>query len=58
MGRVSNLTDKRQLIRAAHAYRLKQSGLTTREIAQQLGIRPEQVKALVEIGERIARSEA
>lgn len=55
---MSNLTDKRQLIRAAHAYRLKQSGLTTREIAQQLGIRPEQVKALVEIGERIARSEA
>lgn len=55
---MSKSTDKRQLIRAAHAYRLKQGGLTTREIAQQLGIRPDQVKALVQIGERIARSEA
>lgn len=55
---MSNLTDKRQLIRAAHAYRLKQGGLKTREIAQQLGIKPEQVKSLVEIGERISRSEA
>lgn len=55
---MSKLTDKRQLIRAAHAYRLKQSGLTTREIAQQLGIRPDQVKALVQIGQRISMSQA
>lgn len=56
---MSKSSDKRQHIRAANAYhRLKKSGLTTRQIAQQLGIRPEQVKVLVEIGERISRSEA
>lgn len=55
---MSNLTDKRQLIRAAHAYRLRQRGLTNREIAQQLGIRPEQVKELIKIGERISMSQA
>lgn len=55
---MSKSSDKRQHIRAANAYPLKKSGLTTRQIAQQLGIRPEQVKVLVEIGERISRSEA
>ena len=44
------------LARAAHKLRL--AGHTTREIAEQLGIKPEVVKARVLLGERLAQGDS
>jgi prolyl-tRNA editing enzyme YbaK/EbsC (Cys-tRNA(Pro) deacylase) len=46
--------DARQHARALRIYRLREDGCTTREIADLVGVKPEQVKPLAQLGERLA----
>lgn len=46
-------SQKRQHMTARRAYQLKQDGLTSREIASLVGKKPEQIKTLVLLGERL-----
>jgi orotate phosphoribosyltransferase-like protein len=51
--------DRRFRVLAQHAYRLKRQGLTSRQIAAQLGIKPDKVKHYILSGERqLADAEA
>lgn len=45
--------DARQHARAIRIFRLREDGCTTREIAELAGVKPEQVKALAKLGERL-----
>lgn len=47
-------SELRQRALARTAYGLKMLGDTTKEIAQVLGVRPERIKTLVALGERLA----
>lgn len=42
---------------ARRAFKLKQQGLTSRQIADAIGKKPEQVKGLVSLGQRLIESE-
>ncbi len=45
--------DARQHARAIRIYRLREDGCTTREISELVGVKPEQVKVLAQLGERL-----
>ena len=48
---------KRQRADAVRAAKLAAQGLTTRAIAEALGKRPEQIKGMVILGERLLRAQ-
>lgn len=52
---MSHGNDQRCRALAKTAFRLKQQGYTTRQIAQQLGLKPEVVKTRVLLGERLSQ---
>ena len=47
-------TEKRNRDMALRAHKLKRDGLTTNQIAIAIGKRPEQIKAIIALGERIS----
>lgn len=50
---MSSGTDKRNRVMAIRAARLKRDGFTTRQIAESIGKNPEQIKAIILLGERL-----
>lgn len=51
---MSNGSDKRHRAIAIRAYHLREDGLTFRQIAELIGKKPEQVAALILLGQRLA----
>ena len=49
-------TEKRRRDTAVRAYRLKLDGMTTNEIAKAVDRKPEQIKKLILLGERLLNS--
>lgn len=50
---MSSGQDERNRALARRAYKLKQQGLTTRQIAEAIGKKPASIKGLVSLGERL-----
>lgn len=50
---MSSGQDERNRALARRAYKLKQQGLTTRQIAEVIGKKPASIKGLVSLGERL-----
>lgn len=50
---MSSGQDERNRALARRAYKLKQQGLTTRQIAESIGKKPASIKGLVSLGERL-----
>lgn len=55
---MSSGQDQRNRAIARRAYKLKQQGLTSRQISDAIGKKPEQVKGLVSLGQRLIEAEA
>lgn len=55
---MGNGTTQRQHADAIRAANMKRDGLTTRAIAVTLGLKPEQVKARVLLGERLISTQS